>query len=180
VGYINGKYGKYDWIPVVYRYRSLPQEELISLYRMSDVALLTPLRDGMNLVAKEYIASRNDKKGVLILSEFTGASKDLSESLRVNPNSIEEIADAIEKALNIPENEQMLKNEAMQERLRKYNNEKWANGFVEALKNIRNVTSYKPGEKIVNDAVLSEISHNFKNASSRMIILNYDRDDNPR
>jgi trehalose 6-phosphate synthase/phosphatase len=133
VGYINGKYGTFKWTPVIYRYTSLPHEELISLFRMTDVALLTPLRDGMNLVAKEYIASLRDKKGVLILSEFAGASKELGESIIINPNNIDEIADAIHRALNIPEKEQIRRNEIMQSRLKKNNVCKWASDFIDSL-----------------------------------------------
>ena len=88
------------WTPVLYQYRSLPFEPLVALYVVSDVALITPLRDGMNLIAKEYVASRGDKSGVLILSEMAGAEKELGEALIINPNSREEIADALKHALD--------------------------------------------------------------------------------
>src|SRR5690606_22879735 len=86
VGRINGRHGNIGWVPIVYQYRSLPFEELTAFYRAADVALITPLRDGMNLVAKEYVACRVDGDGVLILSETTGAARDLGEALMVNPN----------------------------------------------------------------------------------------------
>jgi trehalose 6-phosphate synthase/phosphatase len=85
VSTINGKYSTLNWQPVIYRYNHLSFDELCALYQSADIALITPLRDGMNLVAKEYIASCIDK-GVLILSEFTGAASELNEALLVNPN----------------------------------------------------------------------------------------------
>ncbi len=93
VGKINGRFGAIDWTPIIYQYRSVPFETLAALYAMSDVALVTPLRDGMNLVAKEYIASRTDKTGVLILSEMAGAARELADAILINPNHREEIAD---------------------------------------------------------------------------------------
>lgn len=103
VGKINGKYGTIDWIPIKYFYRTHSKNTLSALYRIADVALITPLRDGMNLVAKGYVASRSDGKGVLILSEMAGAAKELREALIVNPNNKDEIAEAIRKALEMPE-----------------------------------------------------------------------------
>jgi trehalose 6-phosphate synthase/phosphatase len=174
VGYINGEFGTFRWTPVIYQYTSLSHETLISLFRMSDVALLTPLRDGMNLVAKEYIASRNDKKGVLILSEFTGASKELSECVLINPNNIEEIADAIHTALNIPEKEQILRNDAMQARLKRYDVRKWANDFVDSLTEIRNISEHLFRKKGLNDELRAKLLEDYKNAKQRILIFNYD------
>ncbi|TVR73850.1 MAG: bifunctional alpha,alpha-trehalose-phosphate synthase (UDP-forming)/trehalose-phosphatase [Marinilabiliales bacterium] len=174
VGYINGAYGGLNWTPVIYQYRSLPHETLISLYRRCDVALLTPLRDGMNLVAKEYVASRNDKKGVLILSEFTGASKELSESIIVNSNSIDEIASAIRRALDMPVDEQIRRNEAMQQRLKRYDVTRWATDFVGALNEIREISEYTFSKKYFNTESLEKLVAGYKKAERKLIILNYD------
>jgi trehalose 6-phosphate synthase/phosphatase len=174
VGLINGEYGTLDWTPVIYQYTSLPHETLISIFRMSDVALLTPLRDGMNLVAKEYIAARNDRKGVLILSEFTGASKELSESIIINPNNIEEIADAIHEALGIPVKEQICRNEAMQLRLKRYDVRRWASDFVDALTEIRKISDYSFRKKLLNDELIQKLVADYKKASSKILIFNYD------
>src|SRR5690606_108174 len=106
VGRINGKYGRLNWTPVHYFYRSFPLEALSAFYRMAHVALVTPMRDGMNLVCKEYIASRLDQRGVLILSEMAGASKELSDAILINPNNINRIVTAIHQALTMPEEEQ--------------------------------------------------------------------------
>ncbi|MEE3244824.1 MAG: bifunctional alpha,alpha-trehalose-phosphate synthase (UDP-forming)/trehalose-phosphatase, partial [Bacteroidota bacterium] len=110
VGRINGKFATVSWTPIWYFYRSMPFENLIDLYTTCDVALLTPIRDGMNLVAKEYIATRTDKTGVLILSEMAGAAQEMSEALIINPNNFEEIADALKQAMEMPEAEQIKRN----------------------------------------------------------------------
>src|SRR5437016_14402509 len=120
VGSINGRFGAIDWSPIVYRYRFLPYHQLLSLFAMSDVALVTPLRDGMNLIAKEYVASRAGQKGVLILSEMAGASRELGEALIVNPSDESEIVDALKTALEMPEDEQRLRNQIMQNSLDRY------------------------------------------------------------
>ncbi len=174
VGYINGMYGSFKWTPVIYQYTSLPQKDLISMFRLSDVALLTPLRDGMNLVAKEFVASRNDKKGVLILSEFTGASKELSESLIINPNSIDEIAEAIKTALSIPEKKQICGNNAMQLRLKRYDITKWASDFVDSLTEIRNISDSSFRDKFLSDEIIRDLLTDYRNSSRKIIIVNYD------
>ncbi|MEQ8713885.1 MAG: bifunctional alpha,alpha-trehalose-phosphate synthase (UDP-forming)/trehalose-phosphatase, partial [Cyclobacteriaceae bacterium] len=107
VGRINGHYGRLNWTPIHYFYRSFPLNALSAFYRMADVALVTPMRDGMNLVCKEFIASKLDKKGVLILSEMAGASKELSDAIQINPNDIHELVDALHQALTMDEEEQI-------------------------------------------------------------------------
>ncbi len=131
VGQINGRFARLNWTPVHYFYRSFPLSALSAFYRMSDVALVTPMRDGMNLVCKEFIASKLDKKGVLILSEMAGASKELSDAILINPNDINQLIDAMHKALVMPENEQVKRMEIMQRLLRKYNIHHWAEIFME-------------------------------------------------
>ncbi len=120
VGKINGKFSKLNWTPILYQYRYLPFHELTALYSVSDIALITPLRDGMNLVAKEYVATRVDKKGVLILSEMAGAAEELREAIIINPNDIEQIAFALKEALEMTEEEQIRRIEIMQRRLTRY------------------------------------------------------------
>src|SRR4029077_15227081 len=137
VGGINGKFGTIDWTPIVYRYRFLPYSQLLSLFSISDIALVTPLRDGMNLVAKEYVASKIDQKGVLILSEMAGASRELGEALVINPNDISEIVDAIKTALEMPEAEQIRRNQAMQTRLERYDVTKWGQDFMDKLQSTK-------------------------------------------
>lgn len=173
VGRINGKFAEVSWTPIWYFYRSMPFENLIDLYTSSEVALLTPIRDGMNLVAKEYIASRVDKKGVLILSEMTGASKEMSEALIINPNNFEEIADTLKFALEMPEEEQIKRNTALQKRLKRYNVEKWATDFMEALENTQ-TTLKKFSLKQLTGLIKETLLTDFSNATKRIIFLDYD------
>ncbi|TVQ15263.1 MAG: bifunctional alpha,alpha-trehalose-phosphate synthase (UDP-forming)/trehalose-phosphatase [Bacteroidetes bacterium] len=174
VGQINGDYGKVNWTPIIYQYTSLPHKELIAQYRMSAVSLITPLRDGMNLVAKEYVASLNDQKGVLILSEFTGAAKELGETIIINPNNIDEIADSIAEALSIPEEEQMRRNKIMQKRLKRYNVTRWANDFMDSLLDISRASTFTSKSKLLDDERTTKLLENYKSASNRIVIVNYD------
>jgi trehalose 6-phosphate synthase/phosphatase len=124
VGRINGTFATVSWTPIWYFYRSLPFENLIDLYTSADVALITPMRDGMNLVAKEYVATRTNQDGVLILSELAGASKEMNEALLINPNSFEDFATALNRALTMPLAEQKTRMQILQKRLKRYNVEK--------------------------------------------------------
>ena len=133
VGRIVGDFGNVHWTPLVYQFRNLTFDEIVPLYRLCDVALITPLRDGMNLVAKEFIASRPDQTGVLILSEMAGAAKEMGEALIINPFHREDFAKALEQALTMPVEEQVRRNKLMQERLRRYDVVRWADDFVQAL-----------------------------------------------
>jgi trehalose 6-phosphate synthase/phosphatase len=119
VGKINGRFGTISWTPIIYQYKSLTLKELLALYSESVVALVTPLRDGMNMIAKEYIACRRDLTGVLVLSEMAGASSELGEAIIVNPNHVEEIANALQEALEMPKEQQMESNQLMQARLKR-------------------------------------------------------------
>lgn len=133
VGRINSRYGTFSWTPIRYIYRYLDSEELAALYVASDVALVTPVRDGMNLVAKEFLAAKTDLHGVLILSEMAGASRELHEALIVNPNQAEEIAAALTRALSMGEAEQASRNGIMRARLESYDVRHWADHFLERL-----------------------------------------------
>jgi len=117
VGRINGQHGKIGWVPVWYLYQFLPFRTLVALYNIADIALITPLRDGMNLIAKEFIATKLDGKGVLILSEMAGAAREMGEALIINPNDKVEVANALKEALTMPEEVQIENNKLMQERL---------------------------------------------------------------
>jgi len=131
IGSVNGKYSTISWQPVIYRYNHLTFKELIALYMAADAALITPLRDGMNLVAKEYVASCVNKEGVLILSDLTGAASELSESLLVNPIDMKDVADAINRALTMSRVEQGNRLLSMQKRLQVYDVFRWVNDFLD-------------------------------------------------
>ena len=173
VGNINGEFGTLNWNPVIYFYRSLPFENLIELYSSADIALLTPLRDGMNLVAKEYIASKVNHKGVLILSEMAGASKELGEALAVNPNNIADTAEAIYKALIMNDDEREKSIMTMQKRIKRYDIHKWASEFVKALQNTFEKQSDYHAKK-VSAKVKNAITDDFAETTTRTLFLDYD------
>jgi alpha,alpha-trehalose-phosphate synthase [UDP-forming] len=127
---INGQYGVPGWTPVQYFHRSVPRNELIALYRLADAALVTPLKDGMNLVAKEFCAARIDSKGVLVLSEFAGAAEELKcGALLVNPHDTDVVAAVIRNALQMREREQRVRMDAMRSHIRTHNVFAWARSF---------------------------------------------------
>ncbi len=133
VGRINGRFGSVAWAPVVYQFRALEFPDLVALYLRADVALVTPLRDGMNLVAKEYLASRADETGVLVLSDTAGAARELGEAVLVNPYHMEGLAHAIASALEMPIAEQRAGNRIMRARLRRYDVARWGAEQFERL-----------------------------------------------
>ncbi|NAY90575.1 bifunctional alpha,alpha-trehalose-phosphate synthase (UDP-forming)/trehalose-phosphatase [Muricauda sp. JGD-17] len=174
VGRINGEISTVNWTPIWYFYRSLGFESLIDLYTTSDIAWLTPLRDGMNLVAKEYIATRTDKTGVLILSEMAGSAYEMNEALLINPNNFEQQADTLKRAINMPEEEQMARNTFLQNRLERYNVEVWANEFMKALKQKSSVVRNTFVAKKVSDGVLQKMNKKYNQAKKRLLFLDYD------
>lgn len=173
VGAINGKYATIDWTPIYYFYHSFQFEELAALYQMSDIALVTPLRDGMNLVAKEYIATKRDQAGVLILSEMAGASIELSDALIVNPTDMHEIENAMIQALEMPEKEQIKRIESMQEIISTQTVKQWATDFIEELKEVREKNNAL-SKKIVEKNNFDQIKKAYNKSSKRLIILDYD------
>jgi len=133
VSEINGIFARPGWIPVHYMFRSLPRTELLAYYRAADIALVTPLKDGMNLVSKEYCAAKTDKDGVLILSEFAGAASQLyRNSLIVNPYDVEGVADAIVRAYNMSPDERRLRMRRLRKSIAKRDVFWWVNGFLKA------------------------------------------------
>ena len=173
VGRINGDFGKLIWTPIHYFYRSFVPESLSAFYRMAHVALVTPMRDGMNLVAKEFIASKLDKTGVLILSEMAGASKELSDAILVNPNDTDQMVDAIYTALNMPEEEQILRISIMQETLKRYNIHHWVNMFMDRLQHIIEIQKSMATKKL-DEQSGKAITEKFSKSSNRMLFLDYD------
>lgn len=173
VGRINGELSTVNWTPIWYFYRSLPFENLIDLYASSDIAWLTPLRDGMNLVAKEYVATRIDKTGVLILSEMAGSAYEMNEALLINPNNFEQQADTLKSAINMPKEEQIARNMFLQNRLERYNVEVWANEFMNSLKQKREVIDTFISQKI-SENILGKIESQYSKAKKRLLFLDYD------
>jgi trehalose 6-phosphate synthase/phosphatase len=172
VSTINGKFSSLHWQPVIYRYNHLQFDELCALYQVADAALITPLRDGMNLVAKEYIASCIDK-GVLILSELTGAANELSEALLVNPTDTEEVADAIDTALTMHLIEQRSRLSNMQRRIAEYNVLKWINDFLSCLQETK-AEQEALKVHVLKEENIKKIVDDFSKAEKRCILLDYD------
>ncbi len=169
VGKINGRFGTIGWTPIIYQYRSVPFQSLVAMYTASHVALITPLRDGMNLVAKEYVAARHDKTGVLVLSEMAGAAKELTEAIIINPNNREEISDALKTALEMPHEEQMRRNITMQNRLRRYDVSRWATDFL------RELLSHKElPVKWLEASDWRAATEKYHRSARRLLILDYD------
>lgn len=133
VGHINGEYGEVGSAVVHYIHRPVPREELIAFFVASDVMLVTPLRDGMNLVAKEYVACRSDLGGALVLSEFTGAAAELTQAYLVNPHDLEGVKDAIEAAINQPADEGRRRMRALRRQVLAHDVDRWARAFLDVL-----------------------------------------------
>ena len=173
VGRVNGRFATINWTPIWYYYRAMNFDDLIDLYMTSDIAMITPVRDGMNLVAKEFIATRVKGDGVLILSEMAGASKELYESLLVNPFDLNQMADAILNAIQMPLEEQQKRNQTMQKRLQRYSVEYWANEFMKALKT-KHLTADESSVIKINKKIEESLVKTFKSVEKRMIFLDYD------
>lgn len=132
VGRINGRFSDRGWAPIRYLYRSVNQRDLVSLYRGARIGLITPLRDGMNLVAKEYVAAQIEGQGVLILSEMAGAAEELQEAVQVNPYDVEQVAAALHRALVMPEAERNSRMLALRHRVRVNDVQGWVRRFVDS------------------------------------------------
>ena len=137
VGRINGAFATPRWTPVHYLYRSVPETQLLALYRAARVMLVTPVRDGMNLVAKEFVAARADEDGVLVLSEFVGAAAELGDALRVNPYDVDGQAETYYQALTMPPEERRARMRALRARVHSYDVHAWADSFLAALDDVR-------------------------------------------
>ncbi len=137
VGHINGEYGEVGHPVVHYLHRPVQRDELIAFFVASDVMLVTPLRDGMNLVAKEYVACRSDLGGALVLSEFTGAAAELRQAYLTNPHDTEGVKDAIEAALNQPAEEGRRRMRALRRQVLAHDVDRWARAFLDALADTR-------------------------------------------
>lgn len=168
---INSRFGTSEWLPIIYRYDSWSFEKIVGLYSVADIALITPLRDGMNLVAKEFVATRFDKQGVLVLSDMAGAAEELKDAVLTHPTDVEDIANKIRFALLMPQQEQTARMEKMQQTVAKNNVQVWAEDFLTQLEKVKTMKSRtKPllldeKKKLLDD---------FKKAQKRLIVMDYD------
>jgi len=172
VSRINGKYSTINWSPIHYHYQSLPFNEVTALYATADIMLVTPLRDGMNLVAKEYVATRHKKEGVLILSEMTGVATELTEAVMVNPRNYQMVADAIVKSLEMPKKEQKKRISAMQERISSYTITKWAEDYIYELSSFKD--KFNKHLNFLEGKNKNQLIEDYKDSKKRLILLDYD------
>ncbi len=174
VGRINGKFGTATWSPIHYLYRSITPRHVVALYRAADVMLVTPLRDGMNLVAKEFISARDDDDGVLVLSEFAGAAAELGDALLVNPFDVDGVATTMGTALRMPREERRMRMRSLRRRVLSYDVHKWAEQFISALTRVSRENAARPvpieGVALLTMRLVAE-SHR---AKETVLLLDYD------
>ena len=173
VGRINGEHGSLGWVPVWYLYRAVPFDRLIALYNLADAALITPLRDGMNLVSKEFLATKNDDTGVLILSEMAGAARELGEALIVNAQDKIAIVQAIKDALEMPVEDQTRRNRLMRQRLSRYDISRWAAEFVNSLTELKRQQQQLSVRRL-SESVRRKLLADYAAGRKRLLFLDYD------
>ena len=173
VGRVNGKYSTLNWRPIIYQYKSVSFNELVAIYNISDVGLITPLRDGMNLVAKEYIACQSEHFGMLILSEMAGAAVELNEAILINPTDTEETSDAINKALCMSDEEKESRIRKMQNRLIRYNVFTWTTDFFNQVDDVKKEQKYMQ-VKFMDNNTLSSLQAKYNMARNRLFLIDYD------
>ncbi|RZK79940.1 MAG: bifunctional alpha,alpha-trehalose-phosphate synthase (UDP-forming)/trehalose-phosphatase [Pedobacter sp.] len=173
VGNINSRFRTMNWVPIHYFYRSFSVEFLSALYSIADICLVTPMRDGMNLVSKEYVASRVNNDGVLILSEMAGASKELNDALIVNPNNIGDIMRAIVDAINMPIEEQQIRMTSMRYITKKFNINLWVKNFMDKLLEVKQM-QHSLLTKHAAQSIRETIASDYAKATDRFIFLDYD------
>lgn len=171
VSRINGMFSTVDWSPITYIHQSLPFEELRVLYAQADVMLVTPHRDGMNLVAKEYVATHDKNAGVLILGEMTGAASELTDAIQVNPYDKASVSRAIVDALEMPKSKQKEKMKIMQKRIKDYDISKWANDFITQLRQSGTISQ---NLKLLDKKGKTQLHKDYDSADKRLILLDYD------
>lgn len=173
VGNINSRYRTLNWNPVHYYYRSFPIEKLSALYSIADVCLVTPMRDGMNLVCKEYVASRINNNGVLILSEMAGAAKELVDALIVNPNNIGDVYKAIIQALEMSPAEQEKRMKQLRAVVSKFNIRHWVKIYMDRLSEVKELQKSMKA-KYLGKERLALLKEEYEKSSQRVIFLDYD------
>jgi trehalose 6-phosphate synthase/phosphatase len=174
VGRINGDFATPNWVPVHYIFRGLSERELVALYRAADVMLVTPLRDGMNLVAKEFVAARTDGDGVLVLSEFAGASWELPEAIQVNPYDVEGTAESCYRALMMPPSERRTRLEPLRARVETYDVHRWAATFLEQLESITRPQPSSRRAPANAHAARQALQSRLRDSEDLLALLDYD------
>ncbi|HEX8000414.1 MAG TPA: bifunctional alpha,alpha-trehalose-phosphate synthase (UDP-forming)/trehalose-phosphatase [Pyrinomonadaceae bacterium] len=173
VGKINGEFSTPDWTPIVYLRRGIPRSELVALYAAADLAWVTPLRDGLNLVAKEYVACQRDRAGVLVLSEFAGAAAEMGEALLVNPYDEERTAETIERALSLSVEERRERMSALYKRVVRNNVFAWSDRFIANLQEADEDRTGRPNEKPTR-LPIADVVAAFRQSGRRLLLLDHD------
>ncbi|HOA74209.1 MAG TPA: bifunctional alpha,alpha-trehalose-phosphate synthase (UDP-forming)/trehalose-phosphatase [Phycisphaerae bacterium] len=173
LGRINSRFATPTSVPIHSMYRSLRRDEVVALYRAADVMTVTPLRDGLNLVAKEFCASRTDEDGVLILSEFAGAAAELGEALRVNPYDLDKMAAAFKQALQMAPDERKRRMRAMRERIFERDVHDWCRSFLHALEQVGS-TEQTPRPLLLRGPALDRLVGQLREADPIWLFLDYD------
>ncbi|MFP4231314.1 MAG: bifunctional alpha,alpha-trehalose-phosphate synthase (UDP-forming)/trehalose-phosphatase [Spirochaetaceae bacterium] len=173
VSVINGDFGTIGWNPVWYYYRPAPFHQLSAIYSKADLLLVTPLRDGMNLISKEYLAARSDRLGAVVLSETAGSARELGEALTVNPNNVEQIAETIKRGIELPRHVQVEKNERMHMRLQRYDIHYWARDFMHKLEGMAELQNSLRVRKL-SAQTRGAIQDHYLRSQKRLIFLDYD------
>lgn len=173
VSRINGAHSTYHWTPIVYLFQNFGFDKIVPLYHMADVALVTPMRDGMNLVAKEYVAAKADRPGVLVLSEMAGAADELIDAIQVNPNNTQLLADSIHQALSMPKREQAKRLKRMQKRVASYSVQQWGVDFAAELKK-SGLRNQEQSAKRLTGKQADLIMQDYHDATTRLFMLDYD------
>jgi trehalose 6-phosphate synthase/phosphatase len=172
VGRVNGRFSAGGWSPVRYIARPVPREDLFAMYRQADIALVTPLRDGMNLVAKEYVASQVEDSGVLILSEMAGAAEELQEALIVNPFHGDAVVEAIQRAMSMPEQERRARMSALRARVRSKDVYVWVDEFLTEAERAAARSRERPSPAL--DEVASRLTPWLAERPRLALLLDYD------
>jgi trehalose 6-phosphate synthase/phosphatase len=174
VGRINGAFGTPRWVPVHYIFRGLSPPDLVALYRAADVMLVTPLRDGMNLVAKEFIASRPDGDGVLVLSEFAGAAWELPEALQVNPYDTDGTAEVFFRALSMDPEERRARLTPLRQRVATFDVHSWISSFLDQLDRVTGPTVRATSPTAGEAALREELGRALERNDELLLLLDYD------
>jgi trehalose 6-phosphate synthase/phosphatase len=172
VGRINSSHATASWMPIHHLYRSISQAEVCALYRAADIMLVTPVRDGMNLVAKEFVAARTDDDGVLIISEFAGAATEMGEALHINPYDVERFAGRICEALEMPQSERQARMRALRARVLTHDVHRWADSFIKALAEA--TPEDRASSQLSSKGSLDAVVERVRRAPETLLILDYD------
>lgn len=173
IGRINGAFSTPEWAPIHYLYRGVDEVELSALYCAADVLLVTPVRDGMNLVAKEFVASRTDDSGVLVLSEFAGAASELAEAVMMNPFDVDRASEVFYRALTLPADERLARMRALRRRVLSYDVHHWVRSYLEMLEEVTDRAD-QAIQRLTSVEALAELSQQMRTAKDLLLVLGYD------